>query len=52
MFNQGDNVVIDGLNVARRVAKNNVYMNMDGFNSDEDEVHVKDEVHVREGKTT
>ena len=39
------------LDVSRRVMKDEVDINMDGFNSDEDEVPVKDEVPIREGNT-
>ena len=33
VFNQGDNVVVGALDVARRVVKDGVDMNVDGFNS-------------------
>ena len=43
---------MDDLDVARRVVKDEVDMNMDGADYDGDEVPVQDEVYVREGKTT
>ena len=43
-------MVVGGLYAAIRVAKDEADMNMDGFNSDEDKLPVKNEVHVREGK--
>ena len=36
VLNQGDDVTVCGLDVARRVVKNEADMNMDGFQSDED----------------
>ena len=41
-----------GLDITRHVVKNEADINMDEFNSDEDEVHVKEIVHVRECKIT
>ena len=46
LFTQGNTVTVSGLDVARRVVKDEVDMNMDGLNSDENEVPVKYEVHV------
>ena len=51
IFNQGFGVVVGGLDVSRRAVKDEADINMDGFQSDEDSVPLKDEV-VREGKTT
>ena len=42
MFSQCDDVTVGGLDVARQVLKDEVDINMDGFNSDEDEVPIKD----------
>ena len=47
VFNKGDDVVVGGLDVVIRVVKDETDLNMDGFNSDEDEAPVKDEVPVR-----
>ena len=44
VFNQWDDMAVDDLDVARRILKDEVDIHMDGFNSDEDEVR------VREGK--
>ena len=43
-------VTVSGLDVVRWVVKDEIDTNMDGLNSDEDEVSVKDEVPIREGK--
>ena len=51
MFNQGDRVVLGGLDVAKQVVKDEANMNMDGIQSDEDDAHLNDGV-VREGETT
>ena len=50
LYNSGMTVI--GLDVSRKVVKDDATMNMDEFSSDEDEVPVKYEVSVREGKTT
>ena len=52
MLNQGDDITVGGLNTAIPLVKDEAYMNMDRLNSNEDKVPVKDEVPVREGKTT
>ena len=51
VFNRRNNMTVGGLDVARRVVKDEVDYNMDGLQSNEDDVPVKDEV-VREGKIT
>ena len=45
-------MAVGGLDLARRIVKDDVDMNMHEFNSHEDYLTVKDEVPVREGKTT
>ena len=45
LFNQGNNVF--GLDVVRRIVNDATDVNMDEFNSDEDESPVKDEVSRR-----
>ena len=47
MFNQEDDMVVGGFDVAIRVVTDEVDMNMYGYNSDEDKVHVNDKVPVR-----
>ena len=41
---------MDEPDAAKWVVKDQIDINMDGFQSDEDEVYVKDEVHVREDR--
>ena len=53
-FNQVYDLLVNELDVARWVVTDKEDMNMNGLNSDEDDVHihVKDEVPISEGKTT
>ena len=39
-------MTVRGLDVTRRVVKDEADMNVDGINSNEDEISVKDKVHV------
>ena len=41
MFNQGDDVEVGGMYLARWVVKDQIDMIMDGFNSDEEKVPIK-----------
>ena len=47
VLNQGDDVTVDELYVSRQAVKDETDINIDRFNSDEDEVHIKDEIPVR-----
>ena len=52
VFNKGGGVIVGRLYITRQVVKDEADMNMDGLSSDEDKVHVKYKVLVRQGKTT
>ena len=52
VFNQEDDVTVGDFDVIGPIVKGEVDINIDGLNSNEDELHVKDEVPIIESKIT